>query len=145
MKVLSLKCVNCGASIEIGPETDTFACSYCGTQQMVKRSGGIVVLQRIGAALDEVKRGTNRTASELALRRLWADVSAIEVQRDSAVSALRAKDESNSAIIGWALLAGVPGAIFLFGWWSILVVVAGFVFGWHPTKLGRLKQTPRLE
>lgn len=48
MKVLSLKCVNCGAGIEVGPETDTFACSYCGTQQLVKRSGGIVVLQKLG-------------------------------------------------------------------------------------------------
>jgi ribosomal protein S27AE len=83
MKVVSLKCVNCGASLEIGPHVDNFACGYCGTQQRVDRGGGIVSLRKIETTLSEVRQATDRTASELALVRLQGDLSSLPTGRRS--------------------------------------------------------------
>ena len=58
---------------------ETFACGYCGTSQHVVRSGGTVSLQ-LGEAIAKVQRGTDRTASELAVRRLKEDLAEIESQ-----------------------------------------------------------------
>ncbi len=131
MKILSLKCVNCGAGLEVKPDIDDFACGYCGVQQHVERSGGIVALRRLEEALDDVKLGTNRAASELALTRLQADVAAILAQRDNEVSALRAADLKNDTIIGWALLALSIFGVVQFGWWSIPIIIGGFFFGFQ--------------
>jgi ribosomal protein S27AE len=83
MKVVSLKCVNCGASLEIGPHVDNFACGYCGTKQRVDRGGGIVSLRKIETTLSEVRQATDRTASELALVRLQGDLSSLPTGRRS--------------------------------------------------------------
>lgn len=131
MKALSLKCANCGAGLEISQEIDTFACSYCGVQQIVERSGGIVSLRRLEETLDAVKQGTNRAASELALTRLQTDLSAICAQRDKEMFALRTADERNKSIIGWSIIISEIAAIALFGWWSILVIVAGLFLAWR--------------
>ncbi|SFG54313.1 hypothetical protein SAMN05518865_113188 [Duganella sp. CF458] len=129
MKILSLKCVNCGAGLEVKEDINDFACGYCGVQQHVERSGGIVSLRRLEEALDDVKLGTNRAASELALTRLQADVAAICARRDSQVGALRAADARNSALVGWAIIAFAIFAIVMYGWWSIPIIVGGFIFG----------------
>lgn len=131
MKILSLKCVNCGAGLDVRQEINTFACSYCGAQQEVERSGGIVSLRRLEESLDAVKSGTSRTASELALSRLQADVSSIYTQRDNEIHALRVADTKSNAKIGWVFIIGVGAAIALFGWWSIPVIAAGLTIGWR--------------
>jgi len=128
MKAISLKCVNCGAGLEIGPDTTSFACGYCGTQQLVERGGGIVSLRRLEDTLDEVKLGTNRAASELALARLKAEAAAICAQRDNEIRAIRASDDRGSTLLGWGIIIGVIAAIAMFGWWSIPIVAFGLFF-----------------
>lgn len=44
--------------------------SYCGTEQIVERSGGIVWLRKVETAIQAVQRSSDRTAAELALARL---------------------------------------------------------------------------
>ena len=139
MKVVSLNCANCGARLEIGPDIDQFACSYCGAQQVVVRSGGIVSLRKLATTLDEVKQATNRTASELALRRLQAEIASIEAQRDAEVGALRAADEKSNGRIGLALVIGVIVSALLVvkgGWWALPVILVGAIVGWQfiPTR-----------
>ncbi len=129
MKIFSLKCVNCGAALEVKQDIDEFACGYCGVQQHVERGGGIVSLRRLEDALDDVKLGTNRAASELALSRLHADVNAICARRDSEIKALRTADEKNNSLIGWGIIIGIGLAIYAYGWWSIPVIIGGLVFG----------------
>jgi ribosomal protein S27AE len=129
MKIHSLKCVNCGAALEVKQDIENFACGYCGVQQQVERSGGIIALSRIEAALEGVQSGTARAASELAVARLQADVWEICRLRDSQVGVLRAADDKNNVMVGWAIIIGVIAAISLFGWWSIPVVIAGLYFG----------------
>jgi len=128
MKAISLKCVSCGAGLEIGQDTNDFACGYCGTQQLVERGGGIVSLRRIEDTLDDVKLGTNRAASQLALTRLKADAAAICAQRDSQIRTLRAADERSNKLIGWGIIAGTIAAIVMYGWWSIPIVAGGIYF-----------------
>ncbi|MTW10574.1 hypothetical protein GM658_08145 [Pseudoduganella eburnea] len=129
MKILSLKCVNCGAGLEVKPDICDFSCGYCGVQQHVERGGGIVSLRRVEEALDDVKLGTNRTASELAIARLHADIAAIYAQRDSALSALRAADHKNNVFIGWGFIFLVALSMGILGPWGIPVILLGAFFG----------------
>lgn len=76
-KVLSLRCSNCGASLKISAEQEYFACGYCGTEQIVERSGGTVYLKPIIDAIRKVQVGTDKTASEMALKRLEVELSNI--------------------------------------------------------------------
>ena len=81
LKTLSLRCPSCGATLDVTPELDRFACGYCGTEQIVQRQGGTVALKLLGDAIARVQYGTDRTAAELALRRLRDDLAAIEQER----------------------------------------------------------------
>lgn len=141
MNILSLKCMNCGAALEVVQDIDHFACSYCGTQQQVQRSGGIVSLRRLEESLEEVKSGTNRAASELALSRLHADIASICAQRDDQIRALEAAEKRSNAIIGWAVIISVAATVVQFGWWSIPVLIALAAIGWRfiPSSSGKAK------
>ncbi len=130
MKILSLKCVNCGAGLELKQDISDFACGYCGIQQQVERSGGIVALRRVEEVLDDVKLGTNRTASELAIARLHADIAGIYAQRDYALKALRAADHKNNVFIGWGALFLVAFSMGIFGpLWGMPIIAVGVFFG----------------
>jgi DNA-directed RNA polymerase subunit RPC12/RpoP len=73
MKMFSLKCANCAAPLQIKLEVSDFACAYCGVTQIVDRSGGTISLSLVADTLGRVERGTDRTASELALVRLKSE------------------------------------------------------------------------
>lgn len=90
--MLKLSCAGCGAPLDIGPDTDMFACSYCGTQQRVERTGGVVALKRVEGAIKAVQRGTDRTAAELALIRLEKEIAEAQVTKASAVAMQQRKD-----------------------------------------------------
>ncbi len=70
LPILTLKCANCGANLEVRAETETFACGYCGASQMVERHGGTVSLRLLTDSISKVQVGTDKTAAELAIRRL---------------------------------------------------------------------------
>src|SRR5262249_5235979 len=40
--VVSLKCVSCGAALDVRPDDEVFHCRYCGSAQAVHREGGVV-------------------------------------------------------------------------------------------------------
>jgi DNA-directed RNA polymerase subunit RPC12/RpoP len=44
---IKLSCENCGSGLEIYDDTDQFACGYCGSQIVVQRRGGTVVLKLV--------------------------------------------------------------------------------------------------
>ena len=77
-RILTLKCPSCGADLDISAEMDTFYCGFCGTRQMVQRRGGTVSLKLVGEAIARVQAGTDRTAAELALIRLGAELEALQ-------------------------------------------------------------------
>lgn len=69
-----LTCPNCGGKLEIYDDTDRFACSFCGGEMLVQRRGGAVSLKTIESAIRRVQAGTDKTAAELALPRLQAEI-----------------------------------------------------------------------
>lgn len=89
-RVLTLKCPSCGADLEITADMDTFYCGYCGTRQMVQRRGGTVSLKLVGEAIARVQVGTDRTAAELALRRLSDELASIQSQQQQVLVHYRA-------------------------------------------------------
>ena len=77
-RVVTLKCTNCGGNLDIAADMESFACGYCGTKQVVQRRGGTVSLKPIGEAIARVQVGTDRTAAELAVRRLQEDLASLD-------------------------------------------------------------------
>ncbi len=71
---ITLACPSCGNKLDITPDIDRFACSACGNEHIVRRSGGMVTLQPIVAGLNRISHGVDRTSSELALSRLSQEI-----------------------------------------------------------------------
>lgn len=77
---ITLTCPNCGGRLEITNDVDRFACAYCGVEHLVRRGGGIVTLAPVLEGLRDVQAGVNRTASELAIRRLDGEINHLSEQ-----------------------------------------------------------------
>jgi DNA-directed RNA polymerase subunit RPC12/RpoP len=75
---LSLSCPSCGGKLQITSDIERFACSYCGTEQIVKRGGGIISLTPVIDGLKNIKVGVDKTSSELALIRLNREILELE-------------------------------------------------------------------
>ena len=86
---ISLSCPNCGGKLTITPDTERFACQFCGHEHIVRRSGGLVslepVLRNINAGLNTVGTGMNqlglnseRQAAEQSIARLSKEVDELE-------------------------------------------------------------------
>lgn len=105
LRTITLKCPSCGANLDITPDMTSFACGYCGTQQMVQRRGGSVSLKLIGEAIARVQLGTDRTTSELAIRRIREELASVEAQRSRLELAYAGGDTITGYwIIGFVIL-----------------------------------------
>jgi DNA-directed RNA polymerase subunit RPC12/RpoP len=139
MKVYILKCANCGGSLEIRSDTESFACGYCGASQIVERKGGVVSLRKIEAALAAVSSSTNKTASELALVRLKGEIAAMRAEHEKRMEAAARLEQDSNARIGIASLVLVVVAIVLFsamGWWATPLVIVGLILGYKLVPTG---------
>lgn len=72
---IALTCPSCGAKLQLLRDIDQFACSHCGTEYLVNRGGGIVSLAPVVHELKQVKQGVDKTASELAIKRIEEEIS----------------------------------------------------------------------
>ncbi len=72
---MTLSCPTCGAKLHVTRDIERFACAHCGNEHVVRRAGGIVTLAPVIEALRRLQRGMDRTAAELALRRLKEEVA----------------------------------------------------------------------
>jgi len=130
-QTITLKCPSCGANLAITLEMDAFACRYCGTQQVVQRSGGTVSLKLIGEAIARVQLGTDRTASELAIRRLREDIAAVEAERKKFTIAIAGGDKVTTYFVIISIVAFVATISFLYNqaWLGACVAAAIATFG----------------
>jgi hypothetical protein len=78
VRVVSLDCPGCGASLQIGPSLSQLACGYCGKVATVERTGGTIALLPMVAAIERVQLGTDKTAAELAMARLSREIAKAE-------------------------------------------------------------------
>ena len=67
---INLTCANCGGKLEVYDDMEHFACGYCGSEMLVQRRGGTVILKAVTEAIHKVQIGTDKTAAELAIVRL---------------------------------------------------------------------------
>jgi DNA-directed RNA polymerase subunit RPC12/RpoP len=74
---ISLTCPTCGGKLQITNNIERFACGYCGNEHLVKRSGGIVTIEPVIEGLKKIQEGTDKTASELAIRRVREDIDSL--------------------------------------------------------------------
>lgn len=109
---VNLSCPSCGAELEIAENLDRFACSYCGSKQIVSRSGRTVSLSLTVEKLEGIKLGVDKTASELAIKRLREDIINLEEGKKSIHTD---KDSSIKSIRFVAKILIVVGIIFLMG------------------------------
>ena len=79
--ITNLTCPSCGGKLQITPDIDRFACGHCGNEHIVKRGGGIISLAPVVEGLKEVRSGVDKTASELAIKRLQKEVASLTDQR----------------------------------------------------------------
>lgn len=77
---VTLTCPSCGAKLQVGSDVDSFACSHCGNEHIVKRSGGTVSLAPVVEQLKNVRSGVDKTASELAIKRLKEEIREIHAK-----------------------------------------------------------------
>lgn len=75
---VTLTCLSCGGKLQVTNDIERFACSYCGTEHVVRRSGGLVSLAPVIESLGKVQTGVDKTASELAIRRLREDIKGLK-------------------------------------------------------------------
>jgi hypothetical protein len=72
---------DCGGKLQITPDIDRFACAHCGNEHLVKRTEGVIAIQPLTESLTGLKRATDRTASELAIRRLREDLGQLQAAK----------------------------------------------------------------
>jgi hypothetical protein len=116
-----LKCPGCGAPLQVDKSVETFGCSYCGGSVQVHEKNGLVSLRLLKDAISGVQRGTDRTAAELAIRRLTDELAALDSQREAARASRDELDRRGQAKL--KALANTNNGVALL----IVAAVAGLV------------------
>lgn len=106
---ISLSCPACGAKLQITADLDRFACQHCGTEHIVRRDGGAVSLKPVVDSINRLKIGVDRTASELAIKRLREEKA--DAIRE--VTKLRKKHKDLRQPLGSAALMVLTGLVFI--------------------------------
>ena len=75
---ITLSCPNCGGKLNITKDLNIFACGYCGMEQVVNRVGGTISLKPLVEKLTNIQGGVDKTASELAIRRLKEEIEILD-------------------------------------------------------------------
>ena len=97
-KIVKLKCASCGAALEIQRDMEQFACGFCGSEQIVERRGGTVMLRLVADAVARVQVGTDRTAAELAIVRLEKELAATNAEWQVAFADFNRGNQSGSPL-----------------------------------------------
>jgi predicted RNA-binding Zn-ribbon protein involved in translation (DUF1610 family) len=107
---ITLTCPSCGSKLQITDDIDTFVCASCKNEHIVNRSGGVITLKPVIEGIKGVKVGVDKTASELAIKRLEEEIPNLE---------RKIKEISEHGDPGCAL------SLFSFAGW--LIIPAGIV------------------
>lgn len=108
---ISLKCLNCGAALQVREGVSELACVYCGVQQIVQREGGGGWLS-LEKAIADVKASADRAATEMTLRRLREEREELRARLEE-VHTCAAEADSQSFMnfyVGGVLLILLVGA-----------------------------------
>ena len=76
---ITLTCPSCGGKLHVTCNMERFTCANCGNEHIVKRQGGAIYLEPVYKTLQNIRVGTDKTASELAILRLKTEIEEIEI------------------------------------------------------------------
>lgn len=85
---ITLTCPTCGGKLQITPDVERFACAHCGSEHLVRRGAGVVSVAPVVESMDRLRRATDRTASEMAIRRIKEELSALDAAKAEAEARL---------------------------------------------------------
>jgi len=71
---IALSCPSCGAKLQITEDIDRFACTACGNEHIVNRSGGVFTLKPVSKGVPKVQEGVDKTTAELAIARIKDEI-----------------------------------------------------------------------
>jgi ribosomal protein S27E len=115
---ITLACPNCGGKLDITPDTERFACKFCGMEHIVRRTGGVTSLspvveslKRVETKFDQVLTGSDRIAAEQTIQRLKREIP--ELEKQVAAKELEYKEASRNSLRNIGNITGLIG-IFLF-------------------------------
>jgi len=100
----TLSCPSCGAKLQIGNNIDRFACSYCGNEHIVERTGGIVTLSPVVEEIKHIHICVDKTASELALKRLTQESEDLKQRLDYEIRKYNEANKNKGCHYGFLLL-----------------------------------------
>ncbi|WP_332852467.1 hypothetical protein [Duganella sp. S19_KUP01_CR8] len=132
MKVLSLKCENCGATLDVDHSMSSVVCDYCRGEQLVERGEEDISLPEQEEMLADASANLimKRMASERAIERFESDILEICEERDSNIQALQGT-ESKQGCLGLSfLLVGIAVTLILLDAYSIplwFAIPVGFI------------------
>ena len=109
IEIVKLQCPSCAGTLEVTKDLEQFACGYCGTAVIVRRGGGTISLSPVIEGLQRVERGVDRTASELAIKRIQEEVAAV----DSHLQEQRRKQANDELLFAVGCIALVAGIVAL--------------------------------
>lgn len=72
---MTLTCLKCGGKLQIRDDKSEFTCPYCGTVHRYNQDDGMVSLLHIEKSLKNVEKGVDKTAAELAIKRLKEELA----------------------------------------------------------------------
>jgi ribosomal protein S27AE len=94
VEFVNLTCPSCGGNLQLQENIERFSCGYCGSEHIVNRAGGVVSLSPVVEQLKKIHIGTDKTASELAIKRLKEEIANLDRKNKD----LKAKLESYTYI-----------------------------------------------
>jgi ribosomal protein S27E len=133
-RFVSLKCETCGGKLSVYHDMERFACGYCGTEMVVQRRGGTVVLKAVTEAIKKVQVGTDKTAAELAIVRHEKELAALrKTQAD-----LEQNQKGVAGFVcggllialGFVLIPSDPS----WGWWLVILGCGAGAYGFRESQ-----------
>lgn len=135
--ITAQKCTSCGGSLEIPVNVERWNCPFCGTGFAITRQNGTIGL--IADAIRKVQSGTDKTAAELALKRLAGEYGGLSRMIDKAIQ--------TAHIIGCAFaMVGFVAAFVIFEEWSTAIVsgvvlyIAAALLALKNSRLGEIRK-----
>lgn len=83
VNLISLKCANCSAALEISDRLNRFICNYCGTEQLLQHDTDGYFFKRLEDRLESLEKAAEKGNIELALKRMREDLQLKMVQYEA--------------------------------------------------------------
>ncbi len=111
---LTLTCTQCGSRLVVPVEIGSFACSQCGTEFTVRRSGGIAALVPVLGSEGPAPKRRNAAAPGESIRQLEQELKDLRQAAEGILKTAESRQGSRTTMIILGLLVGLGGLFAFF-------------------------------